>query len=77
MEAIRLKEYITENGLIIENEKLKQFQNMKVEIIILPLEEKPDVKNFMKFAGVLNNEDGIRMLESVEECRKIDQADWE
>jgi hypothetical protein len=30
MEAIRLKEYITENSLVIENEKLKQFQNMNV-----------------------------------------------
>ena len=76
MEAIRLKEYIRENGLVIENEKLKKFQNMRVEIIILPLDEKPELKNFMKFAGVLNKEEGVKMMESVDECRKIDQADW-
>jgi hypothetical protein len=31
----------------------------------------------MTFAGLLNKEEGLRMLESVEECRRVDTADWE
>ncbi len=77
MEAIKLKEYISEKGLFIENEKIKKFRNMNVEIIILPLDEKTGTKSFLNFAGKLNSEEGEIMLNSVEECRKIDLASWE
>ncbi len=76
MEAIKLKEYISEKGLFIENEKIKKFRNMNVEIIILPLDEKTEIKSFLDFAGKLNSEEGAMMLNSVEECRKIDLASW-
>ncbi len=77
MEAIKLKEYISEKDLFIENEKIKKFRNMNVEIIILPLDEKIKAKSFLDFAGKLDNDEAKMMLNSVEECRKIDMASWE
>ena len=76
MEAIRLNEFVTERGIYINNEQLKNFQNMKVEIIILPLEEKKVEKKIMKFAGILKEEDGEKLLQNVEECRTIDNEEW-
>lgn len=76
MEAIRLNEYITEKGLNIFSKDLMKFKNMKVEVIILPLEEKREEKNFMKFAGMLSENEGIEMLYNIEECRKIDKESW-
>lgn len=76
MEAIRLNEYVTEKGLNIVNKDLMRFKNMKVEVIILPLEEKIEEKNFMKFAGILSENEGIEMLENIEECRQIDKESW-
>lgn len=76
MEAIRLNEYVTEKGLNIVNKDLMRFKNMKVEVIILPLEEKREEKNFMNFAGILSENEGNEMLENLEECRKIDKESW-
>lgn len=73
MEAIRLNEYITEKGLNISNKDLMKFKDMKVEVIILPIEAKKKENNLMNFAGVLSESDGIEMLENLEECRKIDK----
>ena len=75
MEALRLNEYITEKGLFIDNKKLNKFKNMRVEVIILPIEEKKE-KSFMKFAGMINNEDGEKMIKSIEDCRNIEEENW-
>ena len=76
MEALRLNEYITENGIHINSEQLKKFRNMRVEIIILPLEENKEEKKFIKFAGILEENEGRRMLKDIEDCRKIDEENW-
>ncbi|OHD14282.1 MAG: hypothetical protein A2086_09625 [Spirochaetes bacterium GWD1_27_9] len=76
MEALRLDEYITEDGIYISNEKLKKFRNMRVEIIILPLEENKEEKKFMKFAGILKENESLKILEDIEDCRKIDEENW-
>lgn len=76
MEALRLNEYITEKGLNIFNKDLMKFKNMKVEVIILPIEAKKEENNFMSFAGVLSENDGNKMLGNLEECRKIDKENW-
>lgn len=36
MVALRLNEYVNENGLFIDSKKLKNFKNKNVEVIILP-----------------------------------------
>ena len=38
MKALRIYEYIGENGLSISIDKLEEFKNKKVEIIILDIE---------------------------------------
>lgn len=76
MEAIRLSEFVTDKGIYISKELVKKFQNMQVEIIILPLDEKKAEKDFMKFAGKLSETEGSNMLKAVDECRKIDEAGW-
>ena len=76
MEAIKLKEYISGNGLVISPEKLAGFRNMNVEIIILPLDENPRNESFMRFAGSINGEDAISMQKSLDQCRKIEESDW-
>lgn len=43
IKALRIYEYIREDGLNIRIEKLKEFKNKKVEIIILDIED--DKKN--------------------------------
>ena len=47
MEAIRLQETITDQGLYLNNEELQKFVNQKVDIIILPLQ----VSDIMKKKG--------------------------
>ena len=49
MEALRINDYVGENGLNISINKLKQFKNKKVEIIILPVEEEKEAKQKKKF----------------------------
>lgn len=76
MEAIRLSEYVTENGLNITNRELMRFKNMKVEIIILPLEEKKIEKSFLDFAGVLSENEGNKLSSDIDDCRNIDKETW-
>ena len=45
MEAIRVQDVITEQGLFLNNPELKKFVNQKVDIIILPFKETEDRKN--------------------------------
>lgn len=49
MEALRINEYIGENGINISLDKLQGFKNKRVEIIILPMEEEKEIKQKKKF----------------------------
>ena len=49
MEALRINDYVGENGINIGINKLMQFKNKRVEIIILPMEEEKEVKQKKKF----------------------------
>ncbi len=61
MEALRINDYVGENGINIDINKLKQFKNKRVEIIILPIEEeKKEIKPKKKFfnaVGKINLEE--------------------
>ena len=76
MEAIRFNEVVSKNGLFINFNKIKRFENKKVEIIILPAENDDNKKEFMGFAGSLPVEDFIDMQKSIEECRQVDKGTW-
>ncbi len=76
MEAIKLKEYVSQNGLIIDREKLKKFENRMVDVIIYPSEDDSSIKDFHKYAGTLSENDAEIMLAGVQECRKIDSEGW-
>lgn len=76
MDAIKLKEYITGDELVISPEKLAKFRNMNVEIIILPLDDKVPDESYMKFAGTINDEDAVAMQQSLDDCRRIDESEW-
>lgn len=76
MEAIKLKEYISNKGLFIDKEKLKKFENRMVEVIIFPSEEDNSNKDFHKYAGTLSENDAELLLAGVEECRKVDSEGW-
>ena len=45
MEALKINEYVTDDGIKIGIEKLKNFRNRKVEIIILPLDNEESEKS--------------------------------
>lgn len=77
MEAIKLKEYVTSNGLNIDENKLRKFKNQMVEIIILPIDNDYEtIKDFRKYAGTLSESDAEMILSGVEECRKVDGEGW-
>lgn len=76
MEAIKFKEYVSNNGLVIDKEKLKKFENRMVEVIIFPSEDDNSNKDFYKYAGTLSKNDAELMLAGVEECRKVDSEGW-
>ena len=77
MEAIRLLEIVTENGLNINSPELKKYVNKQVEIIVFPVEN-ADIKNqkIMELAGMFDDETTKEMLEAVADCRKIDYESW-
>ncbi len=53
MEALRINEYIGEDGINISIDKLQGFKNKRVEIIILPMEEENEVKSKKKFFNAI------------------------
>ncbi len=57
MEALRINEYVGENGINIGINKLIQFKNKKVEIIILPIEEEKELKPKNKFFNAVGKID--------------------
>ncbi|MCD4819218.1 MAG: hypothetical protein K8S23_11060 [Candidatus Cloacimonetes bacterium] len=77
MEAIRLKEVVTDQGIYIDKAKLKKIKSKQVEIIILPVEEKSEGKKIMDFAGILLEKEADEMLNEVKKCRKIDKETWQ
>lgn len=57
MEALRINDYVGENGINIGINKLMQFKNKRVEIIILPMEEEKEVKQKKKFFNAVGKID--------------------
>ncbi len=49
MEAIRINEFVKEGSIFIKSKELEKFQNMKVEVIIIPLEEVKSERNRLRF----------------------------
>ena len=73
MEAIRLHDIITENGLLLNNPKLKKYLNKKVEITILPIEEEEDNDiDFWDLPGSFDQDDIEAFETSLARCRKIE-----
>jgi len=72
MEALRINDYVGENGINIGINKLMQFKNKRVEIIILPAEEEKEVKSKSKFfsaVGKINIDENE--INSLREMSKI------
>jgi len=57
MEALRINDYVGENGINISINKLLQFKNKRVEIIILPMEEEKELKPKNKFFNAVGKID--------------------
>ena len=78
MEAIRLLEIVTENGLNINSPELKKYINKQVEIIVFPVED-ADIKKqkIMELAGMFDDDDIKAFEEALEDCRKIDYESWD
>lgn len=69
MEALRINDFVGDNGIKIDIDKLKQFKNKEVEIIILPVESKANHKSKNKFFNAIGkidiNEEDITSLREV------------
>lgn len=77
MEAIKLRQFITGNDLIIHENDLQMFKNQMVEVIILPRETENSKHNdFMKYAGTLSDNDADLLLTATKDCRNIDKEEW-
>lgn len=77
MEAVRLNEYITEKGLYIDRDKLKNFDNTMVEVIILPVIDKNIKKTgFKRFSGTITDIEANEVLGNTNDCRQIDESTW-
>lgn len=77
MEAVRLNEYITEKGLYIDRDKLKNFDNTMVEVIILPVNDKNvEISGFKKFSGTITDNEANEILGNTNDCRLIDESTW-
>lgn len=55
---------------------MKEDQNMKVEIIVLPVEEKSEQNDFFKFRDCINEKETEILLQSLKESRQIDESGW-
>ena len=77
MEAIRLLEIVTENGLNINSPELKKYVNKQVEIIVSPVED-TNIKRqkIRELAGMFDDDDIKAFEEALENCRKIDHEGW-
>ena len=71
MEALRINEFVTNKGIYLDSKLLHKFENMKVEIIILPVENDDEKKDFMKFKGCINDEEANGLLTTLNESREI------
>jgi hypothetical protein len=72
MNALRINGYIDKDGLKISINKLKMFKNKRVEIIILPEDEKAhttDKSNFFEAVGKVDID--INEINSLRELSRI------
>jgi hypothetical protein len=80
MQTIRINQVVTDQGIFIPIDKVKDFKNKFVEIIISPFidQKKTSSKgnDFMRFAGSISENDALEMQSLVNECRKIDYDEW-
>lgn len=76
MNAIRLKQIVTKEGIFLPIKELSQFINKKVEIIILPDDDNSAEKDYMKFAGTFSKETTEEFENYLSDCRKIDKSEW-
>jgi len=78
MQAVKINQRVTHDGILIPIEKVKDFEDKDVEIIILPSDEQISAgKNtFMGFAGKLPAAEADEMTKKIEECRTIDEDTW-
>ena len=77
MEAVRLLEMVTENGLSIDSPELKKYVNKQLEIIVFPVED-ADIKRqkIIELAGMFDDETRKEMLAALADCRQIDYESW-
>lgn len=76
MNVISLNKYIGNRGIIINADDLNDFLNSNVRITIEKIEETPNIKGFLSFAGALNNSEAELLERKVEECREIEYGKW-
>ena len=80
MQAVKIIQKVTHNGISIPLDKVKDFEDKDVEIIILPTKPVQSANGsaeFLKFAGKLSESDADEMLSRIKECRTIDKETWE
>lgn len=76
MEALRISEYVGENGINIGINKLKGFKNKRVEIIILPMDEEKAIEKTEKLD--IGKEFFIsEKVKSITGILKVDKTDKE
>ena len=78
METISLYDIVTENGLNISFDNLKDFLNQKVKIVVSPLDEIEQRKERLRqLAGCISDDDAKEILNAIQDCKKISIEDWD
>ena len=78
MEVISLYDTVTEKGINISFDDLKKFENQKVKIVVSSLDENEQRKERLReLAGCLSDEDAKDILNSIQDCKNINQKDWD
>jgi hypothetical protein len=78
MQAIIIHQKITDQGINIPIDKLKEFEDREVEIIILPASNQSASPRaaFMSFAGRLPVGEADAMIKDTADCRIIEEDAW-
>jgi len=78
MQAIKIHQKITDQGICIPIDKLKDFEDRDVEIIILPASNQSAAHRtaFIDFAGRLSAGAADEMIKDTADCRIIEEDAW-
>jgi hypothetical protein len=77
METLRLRDVVTENGLVLKTPELMQYINREVSINIIPIDNDKEAKRkrLLSFCGLFDDDDVKLIEEMKEEQRQLTKRD--